>query len=369
MKRRKQTQADQEAADWIVRLHALDASAEDHAEHEEWLRERPENEHAYRVQQQIWDQVPAVGELDHYPDLVRAPFLERWMFKLSLAGEAIGDTIRRPQFIGGFAALLIAAIATTAFLIDRPVSDPAPITIAEPVEHVTQVAEIREQVLPDGSVVTLGAKSRINVVFSEQERRVTLLAGEAFFDVETDPTRPFFVEARDSVTRVVGTQFDVRLREDAVTVAVAEGEVEVLRVIKDLVAEVEDVIEPAASLTAGQAVVLPTIEPAALTPTDDIPIEPIETALVVTEIETDDVAAWRVGRLVFDDVTLSEVVSDLNRYYPGEIILGDDEVGELAVFVTLRSDEIDRALSAIDANMPVDIARRANGRVILTKDN
>lgn len=373
MKRRKLTQADQEAADWLVRLNARDASAEDFAQHDAWLKAKPENEYAYRIQQQLWDELPAVGARDDYEDLVQAPFLERWMFKLGLAGDAVGEAVRRPQVLGGFAALaLVVTVSTSVFFAQDNAADPSSFVAQAPVEHATQVAEVREHRLPDGSVVTLGAASRISIDFSDEERRVTLLAGEAFFDVETDPTRPFFVEARDSVTRVVGTKFDVRLRSDTVSVSVAEGQVDVARLVRRGAAEIDTIVEPAASLVAGQAITLPAVDVQVADNTAEAAPEPIQAATVVTEIDTDDVAVWRMGRVTYVEARLADVVADLNRYYDGEIILGDDEVGNIGFTATPNiniADDAERLLVFIDNQLPVEMVRRPNGRVVLTKDD
>ncbi len=55
------------------------------------------------------------------------------------------------------------------------------------------------------------------------DRRVTLLKGEAFFQVTPDPSRPFRVVAGDVETRVVGTSFNVRRDAEGVAVSVEEG--------------------------------------------------------------------------------------------------------------------------------------------------
>lgn len=372
MKARKQTQADQEAADWIVRLHARDASAEDFAAHELWLKAKPENEYAYRIQQQLWAELPAVEAREDYEDLVRAPLLERWMFKLSLLGEALGEAVRRPQMVGGLALMVfVVAALSVSVPVLRQAVDPADETVIAqaPVEHATAIAEIRQERLPDGSVITLGAASRITVAFSETERRVTLLAGEAFFDVESDPSRPFFVEALGSVTRVVGTKFDVRLRSNTVSVAVAEGEVNVGRLIHSGTEASDPVVEAAASLTAGQAITLPVSLEGE---NDGTAPEAQPVPVQVTEINAADVATWREGRLTYVDARLADVVADLNRYYEGEIILGDDEVGEIAFTATPRANDaadIDRFLRAMDSQLPVTLVRRPNGRVILTRED
>lgn len=64
----------------------------------------------------------------------------------------------------------------------------------------------------DGSTVQLkqGGSIQFDKNFIGKERVVTLVAGEAFFDVTKNPEKPFIVFANDIVTRVLGTSFTVR---------------------------------------------------------------------------------------------------------------------------------------------------------------
>ena len=48
---------------------------------------------------------------------------------------------------------------------------------------------------PDGSEVQMDADTRIQVLFDERVRHLTLLRGRAIFDVRHDPQRPFVVDA------------------------------------------------------------------------------------------------------------------------------------------------------------------------------
>ncbi len=85
--------------------------------------------------------------------------------------------------------------------------------------------------LPDGSLVTLSARSTVRYAptLGKTPQRAVYLQGEAFFEVVKDPTRPFFVYANGVVTRVLGTSFRVSAYETTpnVTVQVRTGRVAV----------------------------------------------------------------------------------------------------------------------------------------------
>ena len=70
--------------------------------------------------------------------------------------------------------------------------------------------------LPDHSVVWLNAGStlRYPTVFREENRNVTL-KGEAYFEVQADHKRPFYVNTPSGLSvYVYGTKFNVAAYED-----------------------------------------------------------------------------------------------------------------------------------------------------------
>lgn len=84
--------------------------------------------------------------------------------------------------------------------------------------------------LPDGSVITLSAQSRLSYPadFGEDIRTV-FLSGEAEFEITKDLKKPFYVYANEIVTKVLGTHFVVHAFDEAeqVTVTVQSGQVSV----------------------------------------------------------------------------------------------------------------------------------------------
>lgn len=85
--------------------------------------------------------------------------------------------------------------------------------------------------LSDGSTITLQPKSRLSFPESfAKDKREVFLSGEAFFEIEKNPQRPFLVYANELVTKVLGTSFSIKAFEDdkAIVVKVFTGKVSVL---------------------------------------------------------------------------------------------------------------------------------------------
>src|SRR5262249_1657976 len=83
-----------------------------------------------------------------------------------------------------------------------------------------RVGENRQVVLADGSGLSLGGDTGVRVSFSKRSRQLTLVRGEAFFDVAKDRVRPFSVRAGEATLVAIGTQFNVRCNDDRVVVSV-----------------------------------------------------------------------------------------------------------------------------------------------------
>ena len=146
--------------------------------------------------------------------------------------------------------------------------------------------------LPDGSVVTLNAGSRLELAEAlyNKEKREVWLSGEAFFEVAPDPHKPFIVHAGALQTRVHGTSFNVKaypsLEEQVVTVR--DGKVEVSQGRHSL-----------ALLTADRQVCYDTVSGKA----------------EVSEVDGEGAAGWLYGNLVLNGATPQELQLRFEQWY------------------------------------------------------
>ena len=220
--------------------------------------------------------------------------------------------------------------------------------------HETWAAEHRVITLSDGSQITLGAKSLISAAYSEEQRRVVLERGEAFFDVAKDPQRPFVVVSGDHTITAIGTAFNVARQSDRVVVTVAEGVVRVEeepKLVADQTAgkgRQKDDVDSAAVLLAGQQITYGN--------------EKIS-EVVVTDAEV--VTAWRQGRLKYISEELRYVIADVNRYSNQSIHLADEKLGSTLFTGTVSKGKIDNWLDSLGEAFPIEIERKVNGDVIL----
>ncbi|ODS86182.1 MAG: hypothetical protein ABS46_01375 [Cytophagaceae bacterium SCN 52-12] len=125
------------------------------------------------------------------------------------------------QFLAGAAAALVTLLAAAYFLLTAPGKKSSGISVTgAETKNITQVPQ--RITLPDGSTVVLetGARLVTDEHYGKQARTV-YLTGEAFFEVQPNAQKPFFVYTGDLVTEVLGTSFRIRPEGDKKTIEVS----------------------------------------------------------------------------------------------------------------------------------------------------
>ncbi len=210
----------------------------------------------------------------------------------------------RPRWI---AATLVSAGFLIAGVFLRAAWEPA----GE--EHYsTPVGGLESITLADGSRLTLNTRTRARAVVNDRERKVWLEEGEAFFEVQHDPARPFIVSAgRDRIT-VLGTKFSVRYESGRTQVTVLEGKVRLDQGTgQDQNLNHAD-ISSHAEKTASTLVT-----------NNDLLVSQAGGVLVInkTAEQVQQNLSWRQGRLVFDQMTLGEIAAEFNRYNRRQMVI------------------------------------------------
>lgn len=136
----------------------------------------------------------------------------------------------RGRFWAGLAASVVLLIAATVSFYFGHDDAGAASQRMTGIETKNTTGTAQRVVLPDSSVVLL--QSGAAVIAGEDyglQTRSVYLTGEAFFDVQPDPDRPFLVYSGELVTEVLGTSFWVRPVEERhkIEVSVVTGKVSV----------------------------------------------------------------------------------------------------------------------------------------------
>ena len=178
-----------------------------------------------------------------------------------------------------------------------------------------------EIVLADGSIVNLNSGSKLEYYENfEEDKREVKLEGEAFFSVKKDG-RPFIINTKNAITKVLGTKFNIWARAEETRVIVKEGKVSLAENVNN------------------NEVIL-TKDELSKVIKNNKPIEPVK-------IDSEYMLGWLNGKIVFNNTPLSEITKELERNYNIKIELASPEINEISLTGTFENEKIDTVLTKI----------------------
>jgi transmembrane sensor len=210
--------------------------------------------------------------------------------------------------------------------------------------YSTQIGEVRPVQLADGSQLLLDTDSAVRVNLSDSSRQVLMIRGRVRFSVAHDASRPFSVRVGNATITDRGTIFDVEAYRD-VRVRLIAGAIDVAfkRVTKS--GEAQPI-----RLHAGQQI--------RFDPTLTAPIVP-PTVTPVSDVQ------WVTGLKTFDDVQVSDILDEVNRYSTTSIVLADPALGTHHVFLDLDIRDTQAVARNLALYLQLAVDASHPGRLIL----
>ncbi|WP_422368580.1 FecR family protein [Pelagibius sp.] len=330
-------QIEDTAQDWFVRLASGEVSETDLAAFRAWCEADPRHSRAFSEIRDLWNDIgdleTAFAGSDEMPAANAVSSRGKTPAARSLPPRHRRFTgpLRRPTAIAGLATALLAALVV--LVIDLPIWLMA--------DHRTGVGEQSTVTLPDGSLAYLNTDTAISVTYSKAGREVSLLSGEALFEVAKDPARPFAVLALQGRATATGTAFVVHDRGTTATVTVTEGSVDVVSPISDPGSRV--------AVKAGQQVsYVKGGKPGS-----------------VGQVDLRLATPWRNRAIIIDSLPLTQAIEEIDRYLPGRILLLTDTSGFEPVTARLSLDAVDSGLNALADTHQLSVTRITNYLTIL----
>jgi transmembrane sensor len=396
----------EEACEWFIECRAGDLDDAARAEFDRWLRKSPEHQSAYLEIAAIWNEGPTLDPANRWdlntliaqaaedPDNVVA--LDRTPRSTSnapatipprrLEGEGKETPETSPQVLTGSEEGRADALEQANSYASKPVARSGRVRLFAAAASIllvtaalatyllmpsgvyaTVLGEQRSLALSDGSTVQLNSLSKIRIRYSEHERTVDLVQGQALFHVAKDTARPFVVYSLSTRVRAVGTQFDVYRKSGETIVTVVEGRVAVIPMSLSALEERESPAarEGEASSDSGaktgerpQTATPHTVSPPGerdgpaqregagqsnpgpgtrlpkgtifLAAGEQITVTP-RAARRTPHPNLAGATAWTQRQLVFDSASLTEVAEEFNRYNERKLVIDPSALGSLHV--------------------------------------
>ena len=239
--------------------------------------------------------------------------------------------------------------------------------------YVTTIGNHSTHTLQDGSVLWLNSNSQVEVNYTNAKRIITLVKGEAHFNVEHDANRPFEVYAGRRIVKAIGTAFSVYRSNDKLEVMVSQGRVE-LAIVEPAMEQHEEAssfkvinqdktktstnlkaygkMTVIASLQKGQSVSLSSTANTLHTPVVEHAVGELARKL-----------SWLEGTLVFAGESLDEVVAEVSRHTSVVIEVADPNLRKLRIGGQFKAGETEALFDVLESGFGVKITRISKNRV------
>lgn len=327
--------------DLITRYFAGETTEEELRLLSDWLKADPKNEKLFGEYRKTWQLLEKQNINSKISTELEWKSIQVKMNANVAQDDSpikIDSLSQRKNRISSFHSIWLAAAAVVILLISTVqlyyyFSEPTNIT-------VTALATNIEQVLPDGSLVSLHAGSQIKypAKFDSKIRKVEL-KGEAYFEVTHDKSKPFIVVSGDARVEVLGTKFNVNTNK-------TDGTMEVV-------------------LTRGKVSVFYK-----RSPQQNVLLLPGEKAVLLFDQKQisksansdPNYMAWKTRVLTFNDETLAQVVNTLQNVYQTPITLKDPQLSGCRVTASFSDQSLNSVLQVLKETLDLQVTE--NGKMV-----
>jgi len=340
------SKVEQEAAQWFLAMQQPDISHNEKKKFTDWLKADANNQSEYFRLRKIWQALPTALAQSSIP---KSTIPKSTTAKTTTAKTTLATTLAQPitqaESIDALTPaakqkntnlfrlwhFATAACLCLALLITQPWS------MSVTAEHyANQAGKTKLINLNDGSTIKLNNDSKIIVEYSNKQRRINLVKGEAYFTVAKAANRPFIVKHNNYQFTALGTEFLLRaakslkliVTEHSVAVSDENG--------RNIIIEQASGIEIGTGTRQGNS---------------------------WQALSKDNIAqllSWRKQQLSFNQRPLKEVLIELERYLPGNIHLSDASLANEPVTGIFNLDKPEDILKLITEVLGLSLYQSKN---------
>jgi len=215
---------------------------------------------------------------------------------------------------------------------------------AETLTVVSGYGETKEVLLSDGSLIFLNSGSTLSYPseFNTENRKVKF-KGEAFFDIKSNPEKPFLVEMPNTVVKVLGTSFNCNTHSKN---------------------EIESV-----SLKTGKVNFIVDNKEYNLKPGERFEFNTVSKELTRKTIEASSIGNWQLGYLNFENSSIREIAKCLERKYDVNIEVGNEVGQNQKINLAIENESLTEILEILKLTAKIDYSTQTKGSIIITNPN
>lgn len=192
--------------------------------------------------------------------------------------------------------------------------------------------------LDDGTKVTLSAGGKLESRMDKKNRTLKLLAGDGYFTVAHDKTRPLKVLSGAYTVVDLGTEFNISHSSDRYHVTLVSGKASIHNAKSGFFADLK-------------------------------PGQTYRDVAGIEKISTDDepnLIGWASGILSFDDVSLAEVNATYARLSGRKLVFSAPELSALRLSGVLHIERLDATCQALSATLPIKATPTKDGNILIS---
>ncbi len=223
--------------------------------------------------------------------------------------------------------------------------------------------------LSDGTLVWLNAGSILKYPdkFGDDQREI-YLEGEAFFDVERDESKPFFVKTSEINIKVLGTQFNVKSypEENIVEATLVTGSIEIETTQSGTNQKQHLKLKPNQKATFSKSSRQLSLLNKKLP--GRIKSARVDKIIVTDKINTEIITSWKDDKLVFSKERFEDILVKIERWYDVEIILEDESLMDYKYTGVFEKETLEQALNALKLATPFEYSIDKNYIIIYSRN-
>jgi transmembrane sensor len=319
----------EEYYDLLTKFFAREISDSEMIMLKSWIMENTENRRIFDNENELWQELSVQDNLKHFKvdsaweDISLSLGLEdvksksirilsNIKFKILIAAATVACILAFGSltlWLSGKVSLLKATSAST--LITTNEGEKANIFLSD----------------STGIILNSGSTLQYDGSFNFKDRLVKL-DGEAFFDVSTNPSKPFVVQLRQMKISATGTRFNIFCfdNEDRVEVTLEEGVINVA--IKG---------NKPINVKSGQQVVY------------FVRYEKV----LIREVATETYTSWKENKLKFNDTSLEEVLRRIGRKYNVIFEITNRDLLNLKYTGTFIDESVEEVMAMLTTVSPI----------------
>jgi ferric-dicitrate binding protein FerR (iron transport regulator) len=318
--------------DIIIKFLSREISDEELLSLKLWLESNPDNKQIFDEENNLWQDIRFNTKSEHFnPD-------SGWLkisAKLGLGNvqnstvSVVSKKIYRSLIAAASVALILAIGGVGMYFNLRPSLKNKPLPQISTI--TTNEGEKSHVYLSDGTSVFLnsGSTLKYNTQFNIKDREIDF-TGEAFFEVKTNPEKPFIVKTGQVTVVATGTKFNVQAyqNEDRVETTLEEGILEV---------------------SVNQK------EPVMVKPGQQVAYFKKLGAIILRDASVDTYSSWKENKLRFNDTPFLEAMNRISRRYNVRIEITSKKLLDITYTATFIDESIEDVMLILKHVSPIPI--------------